>query len=353
MRIDEHNEDDDDDDDNDEDDTAAAGEGDGRRITITSFASRRARQQDQYHYYQRQQQQQRPKSKKQGPSHRKARRKNNDNFVNLAAELTTSNGSTAAAVEALLSGSAEASKFRSILDPTQHESKSRQQFRDDTTRIRDRFLEGTGGGGNGTAKATTVVVVDYDLLTPLERFHRIENRLRRIVVKACENSYAASKVVNTLEDFLIRTSQGQQDNCTEDEWKEFLVEPPIVYGRSSSSEPQHQTHKISVKFLFDEQSSTGGFHRLLLHGLCQYHCLRASSSTMQISSGSNINKKARVLIATGTMVSGVSSAIRLVDFITERQEQQKELRSCSSTTTATEHSNFLERPTNNVSKLTV
>ena len=322
---------------------------------INRYRTRKARQQDQYHYYQRQQQQQRPKSKKQGPSHRKARRKNNDNFVNLAAELTTSNGSTAAAVEALLSGSAEASKFRSILDPTQHESKSRQQFRDDTTGIRDRFFEGTGGGGNGTAKATTVVVVDYDLLTPLERFHRIENRLRRIVVKACENSYAASKVVNTLEDFLIRTSQGQQDNCTEDEWKEFLVEPPIVYGRSSSSsEPQHKTHKISVKFLFDEQSSTGGFHRLLLHGLCQYHCLRASSSTMRISSGSNINKKARVLIATGTMVSGVSSAIRLVDFITERQEQQKELRSCSSTTcTTTEHSNFLKRPTNNVSKLTV
>ena len=71
--------------------------------------------------------------------------------------------------------------------------------------------------------------------------------------------------------------------------------------------------KKIIKFFFDADSSTGGFHRLLLHGLCQFHCLRAASSTTRIN-----GEKARALIATGEFSGG---DVRLVDFITERQKK--------------------------------
>ena len=273
----------------------------------------------------------RVKSKKQGPSHRKARRWNNDNFVNLAAELSSSKGS-ASAVEALLKGSAEASKHRSVLDPKQHESKTMKQFREDgsLSLVREQFFEGSLPIDNihsTPAASKRKVVPDSNLLTPLERFHRIETRLRRIVVKACENSYAASKVVNTLEEFLVRVYDGKKDERSPEEWQEFLLNPPTVTTTPHHSKNQHKSQlqhndneeqgmmhcpeRRIIKFLFDADSSTGGFHRLLLHGVCQFHCMRATSSTIEVD-----GKKARVLSATG-MFSGAN--IRLVDFITERQ----------------------------------
>jgi hypothetical protein len=68
--------------------------------------------------------------------------------------------------------------------------------------------------------------------------------------------------------------------------------------------------------LFDADSATGGFHRLLLHGLCQFHGLAAASSTMNVVvHGNNEAKKARVLTATGMLYG---SDVRLVDFIMSR-----------------------------------
>ena len=77
---------------------------------------------------------------------------------------------------------------------------------------------------------------------------------------------------------------------------------------------------LIARFLFDADSPNGGFHRLLLHGVCQFHCLHATSSTTEINimvNDSNVRKRARVLTATGTL-SGAD--VRLVDFITQRQQ---------------------------------
>jgi len=296
--------------------------GSGVEKNTTSYASRRIRQE----------QPTRIRSNKQGPSHRKARRWNNDNFVNLAAELSTGKGS-ASAVEALLKGSAEASKHRSIFDHKQHESKAMKKFREDDSlgSVREQFREGLLPCNIHTSSSSSKrkVVVDSNALTPLERFHRIESRLRRIMVKACENSYAASKVVNILEEFLIRVYNGEKYERSTKEWQEFLLDSPIVtapkcsMNKGKNGEQRNQETEVTdsanisrsrqtIKFLFDADSATGGFHRLLLHGICQFHCIRAASSTAQIN-----EKKARVLTATGAF-SG--SDVRLVDFITERQK---------------------------------
>jgi hypothetical protein len=245
--------------------------------------------------------------------------------------LSIGKGSTAA-VEALLKGSAEASKHRSVLDHKQHESKAMKKFReDDSLRlVREKFFEGSLPCYiHSSASSSKRKVIDSDALTPLERFHRIETRLRRIVVKACENSCAASKVVNALEAFFIQLYSGEKDERSTKEWKEFLLDSPTVTDprcsmKNSKNGHQHNQEtevtnststshgQLIVKFFFDADSATGGFHRLLLHGVCQFHCIRATSSTTRIN-----GKKARVLTATGVF-SGAD--IRLVDFITQRQK---------------------------------
>ncbi len=232
--------------------------------------------------------------------------------MNLAAELSVGKGS-ASAVEALLKGSAEASKHQSILDNKQHESKAMKQFREDSSLkiVREQFFEGSlpcDIHSSSSSSSKRKVVIDENELTPLERFHRIETRLRRIVVKACENSYAASKVVNTLETFLEQVYNGEEDTCSAEEWKEILLDVPLV---TTPTKKKEKTGKV-IKFFFDADSSTGGFHRLLLHGVCQFHSLRATSSTTRIN-----GKTARALIATGEFSGG---DVRLVDFITDRQK---------------------------------
>jgi len=301
--------------------TIRLGSGSGVGTNTVSYASQRIRQEQPV----------RVRSNKQGPSHRKARRWNNDNFVNLAAELSTVKGS-AAAVEALLKGSAEASKHRSILDHKQHESKAMKKFREDNSLrlVREKFFEGSLPCDiYSSASSSKRKVIDSNALTPLQRFHRIETRLRRIVVKACENSYAASKVVNALEAFLIQLYSGGKDERSTKEWKEFLLDSPIVTDprccmKNSKNGQQHNQEtevtnsaitshgQLIIKFFFDADSATGGFHRLLLHGVCQFHCLRATSSTTRIN-----GKQARVLAATGVF-SGAD--IHLVDFITQRKK---------------------------------
>jgi len=313
----------------DHEESASNNTTEGRRITIRlgagssvgnnapSYSSRQIRQQ----------QPTRVKSNKQGPSHRKARRWNNDNFVNLAAELSTTKGS-AAAVEALLKGSAEVSKHRSILDHRQHESKAMKKFREDDSlvSVREQFFEGALPCDIHSASSSSSkrkVVSDNNCLTPLERFYRIEARLRRIVVKACENSYAASKVVTTLEEFLVRVYNGESTERSNNELRGILLDVPTVTTCKSvrnDNQQQHATNsssasgddKLTIKFFFDADSPTGGFHRLLLHAVCQFHCLRAVSSTTRI-----LAKNSRVLTATGGFVG---ADVGLVDFITERQK---------------------------------
>mmetsp|Transcript_6066 Transcript_6066/g.6781 ORF Transcript_6066/g.6781 Transcript_6066/m.6781 type:complete len:228 (+) Transcript_6066:2-685(+) len=205
-----------------------------------------------------------------------------------------------------------------------------QRFREDKSLnlVREQFFEGSLPCDPYSSSGKTFVV-DTTSLTPLERFHRIESRLRRIVVKACENSYAASKVINTLEDFLIRAYNGEKDERSQEEWKEFLLDSPIVTEHRCDMQiidhkdrnSKCNNRRLIIKFLFDADSTTGGFHRLLLHGICQFHCLHATSSSNRIKMSSKdckVSKKARVLTATG-ILSGAD--VRLVDFITERQNR--------------------------------
>jgi hypothetical protein len=244
------------------------------------------------------------------------------------------------------------SQHRSIWDPHQHQSTAMTQFfqQDNLADIRQQFFNGDLPSPFQSIPTTsrrnsTLGRSSSSNTTPQERFNGMESRLRRVVVKACTNSYAASQVISIMEEFLIRVYQKKEDTRTRTEWLQLLLEPPSVTirpRRTPREQNQTDTTKknnekereesdekglIETRFLFDASSSTGGFHRLLLHGVCQFHGLRAVSSTMKVSMVDNdvdkksnknahVLKEARVLTATG-ILSGAN--VGLVDFITKQQ----------------------------------
>mmetsp|Transcript_5976 Transcript_5976/g.14806 ORF Transcript_5976/g.14806 Transcript_5976/m.14806 type:complete len:535 (-) Transcript_5976:2855-4459(-) len=316
-----------------------------------------------------------PKSRKQGPGRAKARRTKNSDFVDLAREVHGSGSMKAA--EALLLGHAHASKHRtSLLDKDSHRSKAIERFyynnddgNDDNGKNsigiqKQRFFDGElpehpyTSSGRKKSSAPSSSSKSPSLLTPLERYHRIEPRLRNILGKACVNSFAASKVVNTMQGFLIcdaykcgggdmKTKLSYDGKMTRQQWSEMgLLEPPTVTENPNSDsitgkddDSQHEDVfkrknplTLVTRFRFDADSSTGSFHRLLLNAVCQFHGLKTVPSTMKVtiqddeesSSGQDrlVTKQARVLTASGKLIGGLC-AFTLVDFVVAQQQQQR------------------------------
>ncbi|CAB9526250.1 expressed unknown protein [Seminavis robusta] len=245
------------------------------------------------------------KSQKQGPSKRKTRRWNNDNFHNTFHDLANSGSAKArAAAEVLARAKADAKHFLPVYDPadTQRSAEVTRFMEDKSySDVRDRFFRGELHAK--TQEPRIAKRTDPADASAAELFQRIEGRLRRVVVKACENSGPACKVVESFENYLIRSLGEEEPNVGNDEgdfWEGILVERP-------NYNPQQGT----VTFRFDGDSSSGGFHRLLVHAVCQFHCLKAKTSTAS---------KARVLSVSGVMRG---SQYRLLDYLMSVQQERQ------------------------------
>jgi hypothetical protein len=230
----------------------------------------------------------------------------------LAKELGSKSAS-----EALLRGHAHASKYRSVYPHEKSENSVMSKLircEDDKQlqAVRDKFFEGelhSKPQSTTRNKQTT-----KGPLTREQRMNRIDNRVRHVVVRAIENSYPATMVMEAFESFLLlaySTDTIHRETET-DAWKDILVEPPTIskHGDDASF--------LVIRFLFDRDSSTGGFHRLLLHALVQFHGLTATSST---------TSNGRILTATGSLAD---SDHKLVDSITQKSEKNLQSQSTDS-----------------------
>lgn len=208
--------------------------------------------------------------------------------------------------------------------------------------VRDKFYKGELYCHEKPSQSKKVTITNNSALTAQDQMNRIEKRLRRVVVKAIENSYPATKVMERLEHFLLSVfcfvSTGTHNNEKEEEeeetWKDLLVESPSVSRLPNG--------KLMASFLFDKDSSTGGFHRLLLHSLVQFHGLLGTSAT---------TNKGRLLTATGKYHPKEGEAVhKLVDCIMQASSNKNTTPCTSSTTTSPQD---LETTTNRVATLKV
>lgn len=188
---------------------------------------------------------------------------------------------------------------------------------DEMKHARNQFFEGEGPeptliirrrGPGVTNKALTVV----------DMMNRMDPRLRRLVVRACHNSFAAAKVMGLFEDFVVtsfilgdsqRKKKGLLKSLQEGWWKDLLLECPAVSQRKDNS-------RYSANFFFPPTSSTGGFHRLLLQAICQFHGLNAVSRMVRNLSIAD-NTEARALIVTGNFET---VRYRLLEHLENKEE---------------------------------
>jgi len=186
-----------------------------------------------------------------------------------------------------------------------------------------------------------------------DMLNRIDPRLRRVVVRACRNSYAAAKVVELFEECILTVFRGDNSflmcpsssSSPEDEhngtapvssccwWKDLLLQCPTVNTTSPFGKnrlEQDGALHYRAQFFFHAASPTGGFHRLLLQAVCQFHGLQAVSRMVLYDdevkidkSASTPNTKARALIVTGALREE-PARFRLLQHLNEQQQQQSE-----------------------------
>lgn len=257
------------------------------------------------------------------------------------------------------------------------------KFREDKnlSNLRTKFFNGEIGGpmpsnnhnnnSKNTNRTMTMTKEEEEEmlqnLTSEQRFHRIDGRLRNVIRKACCNSAPASMIIDTFEKFLVRAYHGKRDKLPRDVWVNdmSLIEPPTITihrtkngndkkkkkeqqqkdkqeqkeeeedststatnptktsSSSSMSKNKMMKSKLTIRFLFDGQSSTGGFNRLLVHGLCQFHGLQVQSSSTEIITTTTRTKTqtARMLTATG-ILSGTD--VNMVQYVCSKKNIKKD-----------------------------
>ena len=291
------------------------------------------------------------KSSKQRPSHRKNNRWNNDNFVNTISDLATSScPKSRAAAKILAAAQADAVNFLPIYDftttdcsttPLMTQFLQEEKFRD----LRDQFFAGSGmlsattRATNSSRTTKSSSSQQPSSASAADLYRRIDGRLQRVVVKACENSGPACRVVETFEEYLVNIfsattatakeegggeeeptpQESSRSSTVDDQKKEFwdgilLERPSVTYYDDADN---MGTTTKSVSLLFDGTSPSGGFHRLLVHAVSSFHCLKAKTST--VCSGTEV--VARVLVVQGDIRG---SNHRLLDHLASLQQQRQQ-----------------------------
>jgi hypothetical protein len=278
--------------------------------------------------------QNRNKSRKQGPSHRKVRRWNNEHFTNLAAEIQSLRG--VAAAEVLLQAQKDAPLYRSVYDSQESKRSAKiTEFMegDKMKQLREQFFEGEGPQSI-TTTTKHLSIKDNTVTTAIDMCHRIEPRLRRLVIRAFRNSYAAAKVIGMLEEFLITSLGKNQDGghkvsmLSENWWNGILLEPPTITRHTSKEDRQDGAKRhYTIQFLFDAESSTGGFHRLLLQAIAQFHGLRGLCRMVHgiVRNEAKDTFSARGLTVTGHKLDTIKFPFRLLQYLEEQVGEDESL----------------------------
>lgn len=226
--------------------------------------------------------------------------------MNLAKEVGGSNK----AAEALLRGHAYASQYRDIFPEESQTQNIMTKLASSSTQseelrfVRDKFYKGELYSSTPKQKVNHKNAKKKPTLTRDDKLNRIDKRLRQVVTRAIENSLPATKVMETLEDFLIRAHTGGEDQ--QQVWDHILSQPPTI-SRHGDDDKQ----VLVLRFTFGESTPNGGFHRLLLHALVQFHGLHAHSTTTP--------NGGRQLTATGCLSD---TKHKLVDSIMERRDER-------------------------------
>lgn len=156
--------------------------------------------------------------------------------------------------------------------------------------VRNEFFEGEIGYPSQSLRSQAMTTVRNVDLSPKQMLKLIPERLRNVLIRACSSSQTTIKIVTAFEEYLVQSFAEIKATPTLSEVAaSSLLEHPAVIRTESGG--------TVARFYFDSESSTGGFHRLLLHAVCQFHSLQAVSKTVELETQSS-----RLLTVTGSML---------------------------------------------------
>jgi len=270
------------------------------------------------------------RSNKQGPSHRKLRRWNNDNFFGIASEISNANPTARGALISKIYAEAEMEKSAYLFPNYPLENNSclttllgsgsevEDYEKQHIATVRERFLNGEVCDKNRNLISERAR--DRLLKREEEIFNdgrkmveeKLQSRLLNVVTRACQSSVFSRNILSAFERVLVKhlsfndvsVCDDKQDN-DESILEKVLMQKPLLTRKSSN-----ETKNSTIRFLFDNESDQGAFSRLLLHGACQFHGLNTSSVTT--SSGR------RLLTVTGICKGNQFRLIDFLDFTKER-----------------------------------
>jgi hypothetical protein len=203
-----------------------------------------------------------------------------------------------------LKAQGDAHLYKNFFDPKEHTSQAFNKLMTDVRfeTLREKFLEGEMPVIEHPSSSTKSVKAANEL-SAATMLDRIDPRLKRVVFKAGTNSQPAFLVMQRLEEFVVQVFAGVSAEV--ETFTDLLLEAPIVTKLGDS--------RYKCRFYFHPDLPSGGFHRLLLHAICQFHGFQVTSKTMDIQIG--IETKARTLTVTGRM--DANDTFRLVENIAD------------------------------------
>mmetsp|Transcript_6184 Transcript_6184/g.13902 ORF Transcript_6184/g.13902 Transcript_6184/m.13902 type:complete len:295 (+) Transcript_6184:165-1049(+) len=219
----------------------------GRRVTVRPLAGAATGTVLNHRYTQEQtDRSMTPKSERQGPSQRKLRRWNNDNFVGIVSEIAKASSRGPKVAEVLLKAQADAPTYRSIYNPEDQPVPSSHEFMHDEKfeMLRHQFFQGEIGAPSSTDR-NRKQPTQKEFLSPKDMVTRIDSRLLNVVTRACVNSPV---LVDTWERVLLSYIKGKPRHALMD--TESLLEAPTITKK--------RTGERVVRFYFDTTLGQGG-----------------------------------------------------------------------------------------------
>jgi len=157
----------------------------------------------------------------------------------------------------------------------------------------------------------------------------VQERLCKVVKRACVASEFSRKVLVALEQFVIsHLGSDTNSNCNgssssrkydDSILDEILLQKPLITHKSSPNDDGTNSTKTTIRFLFHTTETSNNintkgrhFHRLLLTAACQYHGLTALPSQGP--------RNSRILTVTGTC-RGCSFS--LLDYLLMEDEEEE------------------------------
>ena len=224
----------------------------------------------------------RARSDKQRPSRRKLRRWGNDKFIGIAAELAKAGHVSIA--EEFSRGETETSQFQRANDPRNYRSIFSDISSDNNGNfgdLRRKFEEGDVAKVPSKNYSSSKSFHKNNPLNGDDMFEVLDPRLKRVLERmvTTKTSSSAAQLTSAYESYLSLLFCHGIEGETE-AFGSYLARLPSVIIRDKNL--------IEIKFMFELDSPYGGINRLLLHAVCQFHGLCASSNTTKTMRVMNI-----------------------------------------------------------------